>query len=194
MRNPAREMPFFLGAWREVIAPIAHRPLLGLLPDEVLMNRASIAGHPIHPMLVTLPIGLWVFSLVCDLVYVSSGDAQWHTTAYLTLGGGIVGALLAAVPGLIDLLTLREGAERRTGVTHMVLNLAIVAVQAINFWLRSQPDSNANLAIGLSVLAVVGLVFSGWLGGHLVHVLGVTQPHRDPTAAAAQRDRLQPRT
>jgi uncharacterized membrane protein len=167
------------------------RPLLG----EVLMNRVSIAGHPIHPMLVTLPIGLWVFSLVCDLVFISTGEAQWLTTAYLTLGGGIVGALLAAVPGLIDLLTLRAGVERRTGVTHMMLNLAIVAVQAINFWLRSQPDYNANLAVGLSVVAVAALVVSGWLGGHLVHVLGVTQPHRDTSSeAAAQRDRLHPRT
>ena len=158
------------------------------------MNRMSIAGHPVHPMLVTLPIGLWVFSLVCDLVYISTGDASWATTAYLTLGGGIVGALLAAVPGLIDLLTLRAGVERRTGVIHMTLNLAIVAVQGVNFWLRSQPDGGGNLAIAFSVVAVAGLVVSGWLGGHLVHVLGVTQPHREPGAAAAPHDRLHPRT
>ena len=158
------------------------------------MSRASIAGHPIHPMLVTLPIGLWIFSLVCDVVFTSTGDTQWQTTAYLTLGGGLVGALLAAIPGLIDLLALREGVERRTGVSHMVLNLAIVAVQAINFWLRSQPDHNVNVALGMSVVAVVALVFSGWLGGHLVHVLGVTQPHRQATGAAAPHDRLHPRT
>lgn len=158
------------------------------------MNRMSIAGHPIHPMLVTLPIGLWIFSLVCDLVFASTGDAQWNTTAYLTLGGGIIGALLAAIPGLIDLLALHEGTERRIGVAHMSLNLAIVAVQAINFWLRTMPDSSAGLTLGLSVLAVVALVVSGWLGGQLVHVLGVTQPHREASTTTAPGDRLHPRS
>jgi uncharacterized membrane protein len=156
------------------------------------MNRVSIAGHPIHPMLVTIPIGLWIFSLVCDFVFAGTGDTAWQTTAYLTLGGGIVGALLAALPGLVDLLALHEGTERRVGVTHMILNLAIVAIQAVNFWLRSAPDYNSTLALGLSVVAVAMLVISGWLGGQLVHVLGVTQPHRD--ANATQSDRLHPRT
>ena len=59
----------------------------------------TVGGHPLHPMLVTLPIGLWVFSLVCDFVFVSNGDTRWETTAYFTLGGGIAGALLAAIPG-----------------------------------------------------------------------------------------------
>jgi len=158
------------------------------------MNRATIAGHPIHPMLVTIPIGLWIFSLVCDVVFATTGDAVWHTTAYLTLGGGIVGALLAAIPGLIDLLTLHEGAERRTGVLHMVLNLAIVAVQGANFWIRSMSEYSFPLVLGISVIAVGALVVSGWLGGHLVHVLGVTQPHRDATGTATSGDRLRPRT
>ncbi len=63
-----------------------------------MTTRVTIAGHPIHSMLVTLPIGLWVFSLVCDLVSLGSTDRSWATTAYLTLGGGVVGALMAAVP------------------------------------------------------------------------------------------------
>jgi uncharacterized membrane protein len=156
------------------------------------MNRVSIAGHPVHPMLVTLPIGLWVFSLVCDVVFATTGEVEWRTTAYLTLGGGLVGALLAAVPGFIDLFALHEGPERRIGVTHMTLNLAIVLVQGINFWIRTQPEYSVPLALGISVIAVGALVISGWLGGQLVHVLGVTQPHRD--AAASSHDRLHPRT
>lgn len=156
------------------------------------MNRMTIAGHPVHPMLVTIPIGLWIFALISDIVFASTGDAQWQTTAYLTLAGGIVGALLAAIPGLIDLLALHEGAERKTGVMHMSINLAIVVVQVINFWIRTQADYNPGLALGLSVVAVAALVVSGWLGGHLVHVLGVTQPHHE-SSSAAPGDRLHPR-
>jgi len=159
-----------------------------------MSSRVSIAGHPLHPMLVTIPIGLWVFSLVSDLVFVSTGDSRWETTAYFTLGGGIVGALLAAVPGLLDFLGLHDARERRTGTIHLVLNLLIVAVQAINFWLRSQPGlGGENLPILISVVAVAALVVSGWLGGQLVHVFGVTQPHHGEQSAL-ERDRLHPRT
>jgi uncharacterized membrane protein len=159
-----------------------------------MSTRVSIAGHPLHAMLVTIPIGLWVFSLVSDIVFVSTGDTQWATTAYFTLGGGIVGALLAAVPGLLDFLGLHDARERRVATIHLVLNLAIVAIQAANFWLRSQATPGAaNLPMLISVVAIAALVVSGWLGGQLVHVLGVTQPHHGELAHQ-EHDRLHPRT
>ena len=159
-----------------------------------MSTRVSIAGHPIHAMLVTIPIGLWVFSLVSDLVFVSNGDPRWEVTAYFTLGGGIVAALLAAVPGLLDFLGLHEARERRVGTIHLVLNLSIVAVQAVNFWLRTQAGPGGeNLPILISIVAVAALVVSGWLGGQLVHVLGVTQPHHGEPSTV-EHDRLHPRT
>jgi uncharacterized membrane protein len=160
-----------------------------------MTTRITVAGHPLHPMLVTLPIGLWVFSLVSDFAFGSTGDPRWQATAYFTLGGGLVGALLAAVPGLLDLLGLHEPRERRVGTIHLVLNLAIVAVQGLNFWLRSQPEYSAStMPVWISVIAVAALFVSGWLGGQLVHVFGVTQPgHHSSTAAGQSEDRLHPR-
>lgn len=157
-----------------------------------MTTRVTIADHPLHPMLVTIPIGLWVFSLVCDIVFAFSGDSRWETTAYFTLGGGIVGALLAAVPGLLDFLRLHEPRERRVGAMHLSLNLGIVAVQAINFWLRGQTNTSARLPMMISVVAVAALLVAGWLGGHLVHVFGVTQPHHGEPAMLDQ-DRMHPR-
>ena len=58
----------------------------------------------------------------------------------------------------------------------MLLNQAIVAVQAGNFWLRTSDEVAAILPRGISVVVVLALIASGWLGGHLVHVLGVTRP------------------
>jgi uncharacterized membrane protein len=159
-----------------------------------MSTRVTVAGHPIHPMLVTLPIGLWVFSLICDFVFVYTGDTRWAVTAYFTLGGGIVGALLAAVPGLLDLLGLHEPRASRIGMFHLVLNLAIVAAQAANFWLRMQDDGIAEvLPRAISIVAVATLIVSGWLGGHLVHVLGVTQPHATGDVST-HHDQLHPRT
>ncbi|GFE84844.1 hypothetical protein GCM10011487_68440 [Steroidobacter agaridevorans] len=146
-------------------------------------------------MLVTVPIGLWVFSLVCDFVFVYTGDTRWAVTAYFTLAGGIVGALLAALPGLIDFLGLHDERAHRVGTYHLVLNLAIVAAQAVNFWLRLQADGDAAvLPRAISMVAVAALIVSGWLGGHLVHVLGVTQPQAHAAGEVAGRhDRLHPR-
>lgn len=158
-----------------------------------MSTRVTIAGHPIHPMLVTIPIGLWVFSLICDFAYLGTDDARWAVTAYFTLGGGIVGALIAAAPGLLDLLGLRDPRAVRIGTYHLVLNLAIVAVQAWSFWLRMQDGGYPDvLPRAISIVAVVALVISGWLGGHLVHVLGVTLPHHE--GAAVGRDEPHPRT
>src|SRR6185437_12720199 len=147
--------------------------------------RVTIAGHPVHALLVNIPIGLWVFTLTSDVVFGVTGDVHWQATAYFTLIGGIAGALLAAVFGLIDLLGLPGPHERRIGIFHMTLNLLIVVVQAINFGLRTASQTTSALTLALSALAVAALLVSGWLGGQLVHVLGVTQPeHAKPKAPA----------
>ena len=135
-----------------------------------MSTRVTVAGHPVHAMLVPIPIGLWVFSLICDFVFMSTGDSRWAVTAYFTLGGGIIGALLAALPGLIDLLGLHDARAHRVGLIHMVLNLAIVAAQAANFWLRTDEGGSEALPLAISIVAVAALLASGWLGGQLVHV------------------------
>src|SRR4051812_25826933 len=123
---------------------------------------ASIAGHPIHPMLVPIPIGLWIFSLVCDLVHAGgSANAAWPTVALYTMGAGIVGALLAALPGLVDLLSLPPG-PRGTAIKHMTINLIVVALYAANFWLRLRSPGEPGGLMWLSILALGLLVISGW--------------------------------
>jgi uncharacterized membrane protein len=139
-----------------------------------MRTPASIAGHPIHPMLVTIPIGLWIFSLVCDLVHAGNGSPVWATVAFYCMAGGIVGALLAAVPGLIDLVSLPAG-PRGTALTHMGINLTVVALYAVNLWMRmGSPERPGNL-VWLSLVSVLLLAVSGWLGGKMVfeHGIGV---------------------
>lgn len=138
-----------------------------------MRTPASIAGHPIHPMIVPIPIGLWIFSLVCDLVYASGATSPaWTTVALYAMGGGIVGALVAALFGLVDLLSLPPG-PKRTALIHMTMNLVIVALYAINFWLRLDAPNEPGNLVWLSLLSIGLLVISGWLGGKLVYELGV---------------------
>ncbi|MDQ3025900.1 MAG: hypothetical protein M3R58_05290 [Pseudomonadota bacterium] len=75
-----------------------------------MRTPASIAGHPIHPMLVPIAIGCFVFSFAADLICIVRGNpGLWNPIAYYVMLGGIVGALVAAVPGLIDCSRCRRG-------------------------------------------------------------------------------------
>jgi uncharacterized membrane protein len=135
-----------------------------------MRTPASVAKHPIHPMLVPIPIGLWIFSFVCDLTFVlGTGVSLWFTLSFWTMIGGLVGALLAAVPGFIDMLSL-TAQPKRLALTHMALNATIILLYAINIGTRIQGASIAGAPLILSVVGIGLLAVSGWLGGQMVYV------------------------
>jgi uncharacterized membrane protein len=125
-------------------------------------------------MLVALPIGLWIFSIVCDLVFKFGWGGQvWNDVAFYTLAGGIVGALIAALPGFIDLIGLENPKTRTIAIWHMFINLLAVSLYCVNFWMRMHRPPGDNLPILLSAIGIVLIIISGWLGGELVYVRGV---------------------
>jgi uncharacterized membrane protein len=134
---------------------------------------ASIAKHPIHPMLVVFPIGLFVFSFVMDLFFLSGNrDTTLNIIALYTMIGGIIGGLSAAVFGFIDFFSL-SGRAKRIATFHMSLNLTIVVLFVINAALRIRGVSVLPVPILISLISILLLVISGWLGGELVYVEGV---------------------
>lgn len=139
-----------------------------------MKTPASIAGHPIHPMLVPIAIGCFVFSFASDLICLATGAAQpWNVLAYYTMIGGILGALAAAVPGLIDLLSLPAGYTKKIALTHMGINLGVVAIYIVNACLRHNNPQDLKLPMLLSLVTVGMLLVSGWLGGKMVFEAGV---------------------
>jgi uncharacterized membrane protein len=135
-----------------------------------MRTPASIARHPVHPMLVTIPIGLWLFSFVADLAFVlGAGATFWATLAFYTMIGGVLGGLAAAVPGVIDMISLR-GAPKRIALVHMLLNVSIIILYAVNVGVRLAGSPTAGPPLAMSTVSVVLLAISGWLGGHLVYV------------------------
>ena len=135
-----------------------------------MRTPASIAKHPIHPMLVPIPIGCWILSFVCDLVFVlGAGATHWATVSFWAMLGGLIGAVAAAIPGVLDMLSLR-GAPRKLALTHMGLNITIVLLYAMNFGMRVNGGAIAGLPLAFSIAAIALLGISGWLGGHMVYV------------------------
>jgi uncharacterized membrane protein len=124
-------------------------------------------------MLVALPMGLWVFALVCDVMHAATADTVWQTVAIYCIAGGIVGALVAAVPGLIDYLSIDEAAMKRIANFHLALNLGAVVIFAINLWLRFRLPADSYLPLGMSLVGVLAIGIGGWLGGEMVYVKGM---------------------
>ena len=110
---------------------------------------ASIGKHPIHPMLVVFPIGLWIFSFISDLIFLLGKNLLWHDIAFYTMLGGLIGALLATVPGLIDMFSITDPKVGKIAWNHMLLNLVAFGVFGLNLYLR------AVLAAGLLALGVM---------------------------------------
>jgi uncharacterized membrane protein len=134
----------------------------------------TFKGHPLHPLLIAFPIGLWVFSLISDIIYLAGwGGPSWADTAFYNLGGGIVFALIAAVPGLIDLLSIRDPGLRKIGIIHMTIMLITVVVFVIDFLLRLGGRFGTGPFI-LSIIGIILLLIGGWFGANLVHVFGIT--------------------
>lgn len=139
-----------------------------------MKTPASIAGHPIHPMLVPIAIGCFLFSFASDLICFFTGATDpWNMLAYYTMVGGILGALAAAVPGLIDLLSLPAGYTKSVAVKHMSINLLVVAIYVCNAWLRHGSPRDLKMPMILSLVTILMLLVSGWLGGKMVYEAGV---------------------
>ena len=135
-------------------------------------------GHPFHPILVTVPIGAWVVSLAFDIASSWAGEPEVVVKgAFWLIGAGIVGAVVAALFGFMDLLAIRRGTPAfRTGLTHMVLNLIVVGLFAVSFALRRShlDEGDATVpAVVVSAVALAILGVSGWLGGKLSYRYGV---------------------
>jgi uncharacterized membrane protein len=153
-----------------------------------MRTPASIAGHPIHPMLVPIAIGGFILSFVFDVVRLASGSPEpWASAAYCTMIGGIVGALCAAIPGFIDLLSLPAGTTRKVGLTHMTINLTVVVLFIVNAWMRHLEPAVTGTPILLSAVGLGLLVVSGWLGGKMVYEAGVGVDGVGSAAAPASR-------
>jgi len=139
-----------------------------------MASYASVGRHPFHAMFVPFPIGLLVFSLVSDIVFRAGwGGPEWLDVARYTMAGGIIGALIAAVPELLDYTHLPPGRVSQTATAHMVINLVVVGIFAVDFWFRTRGPADSGVPFGLSILGVLLLTISGWLGGELVYVMGV---------------------
>lgn len=145
-------------------------------------------GHPIHPLLVTVPIGAWMSSVAFDLIGPASEDEfAYAIGAKRLLDIGIIGATGAGMFGLLDFLRIAPGTRAwYTGLAHMGLNLGAIGLFAVNSAARGRRlrDRPSGPAVtwwqrGLSLTTAMSLLLSGWIGGSLTYHYGVRVADED---------------
>ncbi|HXS00863.1 MAG TPA: DUF2231 domain-containing protein [Pyrinomonadaceae bacterium] len=143
-----------------------------------MASKASIAGHPVHPMLIPFPLALWVTSFVVDILFYFLRHPTLLVVAKFMIAAGCIGALAAAVPGIIDWLSIKNGDVKKVANWHARLNITALVVFAISLFLRMGSYSHLvgrklTIPFLLSLFGVILIAISGWLGGELVFRYGM---------------------
>ena len=160
-----------------------------------MLTKARIAGHPIHPMLIAFPIAFYVSTVVALFVFIATNNPFWHDVAFYANVSGVAMAAVAAIPGLIDLLSLERGsAARTTGIRHAgfnVLALVLFTGSAISLY-RDTVPGNVTAPLILGILGLLATVTAGWLGYNMIqtHHVGVRTVADMETDVTAPRDEL----
>lgn len=144
-----------------------------------MQGKATVAGHPIHPLLVTFPIGSYVAAVIADIIFLSGGSSFWGTMSMWLIAFGLAGSLIAAFFGFVDYLSAPMSAQaREIANLHAALNVCTIVVFGVAFaaryfWPQFVWGHVATVA-GICLLLAAGI-----LGGNLAHQHLVGSSERD---------------
>jgi len=151
-------------------------------------SRLRIAGQAIQPVLVMFPLGLFAMALLFDLANLLGAPAIIGALAYWNIVAGLVGGVLAALAGAIDLMLVRNGTRaKRIGVFQGLINMGVLILFAVILMLRMRtPDRVAGGGLFVvELLALGAAVYGAWYCGELVNRRPVpTATARRPARAA----------
>ncbi|MFZ5736575.1 MAG: DUF2231 domain-containing protein [Pseudomonadota bacterium] len=136
-----------------------------------LASTARIGAHPIHPMLVPVPIACFVGTLLTDIVYWQTAEMTWSNFSAWLISVGVVVGWLAAIFGAVDLLANRGIRNITAAWIHGIGNLLVLALATINMFVHTHDAWTSVVPWGLtlSALTVLILLVTGWMGWALVY-------------------------
>ena len=155
------QLTAILGPWREKYQAN---------PVVELAHGGRWLGHPLHPALSDLPIGLWAGSALLDLADRDPAPEGGLDAAGLFTAAGIAAAVAAAATGIVD-WTVSDDQDRRLGLFHGVLNTAALGLQGLSLTARLTGRRRTAQTLGAAGLTVTGA--AAYLGGHLVFAKAV---------------------
>ena len=138
-------------------------------------STAEIAGHPIHPMLVPIPIACFTGALLTDIAYVVSAEIMWADFSAWLLIVGVVFGVLAAIAGLTDFLGSRLVRAQTPAWPHLIGNAVALILAIVNAAIHTRDAWTSVWPTGLilSAITIPILPVTAWLGWALVYRHGV---------------------
>ena len=148
--------------------------------DAGITSTLSVAGHPIHPIIVIFPVAFLVGAAGSDIGYWLTSDPFWARASVWLIGVGFAAGILAAITGFLDFFKVKRVRDRSAGWLHMGGNVAVMVLSLINLVLRQGNPAEQIVYTGLAISVVVAtlLGITGWFGGELSfrHKVGVIGP------------------
>jgi nitrite reductase/ring-hydroxylating ferredoxin subunit/uncharacterized membrane protein len=145
-----------------------------------MRSRANFKSHPLHPILIVFPFAFLTGGTLIDIAARIFWEPGWAATAETLLLLGIVSALVAALPGFVDFLSIVPpgSSAHRRALVHMTVNLTAVVLFTFAYLLRTAAMPGSVGILGMELAAVGLLSAGGWMGGTLVYRNQIGVDHR----------------
>lgn len=139
--------------------------------DSGIVSTVAIAGHPLHPLIVTFPIAFLTGAFGTDVGYWLTQDPFWARASLWLLGSGFIAGLVAAASGMMDFVKIDRVKKHSAGWIHAVGNIAALFLTLFNWIRRWNAIEESILPFGLIISAVVAflLAVTGWYGAELIY-------------------------
>ena len=136
-----------------------------------MKSRANINGHPIHPMIIPFPVAFFTGTLIFDILAVANNDNWYKNVADGLIIAGIIGAVVAAIPGLVDYFGTvpPNSSAKKRATKHGLTNIAMLIIFCAAAVYRRDPDTAPGVIIALESAGVILMSIAGWMGATLVY-------------------------
>jgi uncharacterized membrane protein/nitrite reductase/ring-hydroxylating ferredoxin subunit len=157
-----------------------------------MRSKAHIKGHPLHPILVSFPIAFLTGTFLTDIIYLVTGKILFFQLATYLEAGGILFAIVAAVPGIIDYYAVvpPESSAKKRATNHGILNFGMLFIFITALLIRQNSEIGIYVILSLETVGVIILTAAGWLGGTLVHRNQIGVDHRYANAGKWREEKI----
>lgn len=162
-------------------------------------SSAAIMGHPLHPMVVPLPIGALILAFVSDLLHIGTGQAVYIAISEFLLAAGLLTGVLAAALGMVEMMGRSRARTMGLAWAHGGMNFLVLVLAMLTYMLRPAGEvadgTLATFHVVITGTVALLLLVSGWLGGELSYkhgvgvaeTVGADHPNMDPDLDAYGR-------
>jgi nitrite reductase/ring-hydroxylating ferredoxin subunit len=159
----------------------ARRAVQGALKPQAFKDllHGTWLGHPLHPVLVQVPVGSWVSAGLLDAI------PPLRPAATVLIGAGVAAAVPASLAGAAD-WSEQEVGVRRLGALHAVANTAALGLYIGSLAARRRGRGTLGRVLSYAGLGIAG--GSAAIGGHMSYAQSSGASHAATAARALSSD------